>query len=101
MDFRSGRLKNVGSGGSGFFRIRNTACGCGLGGGGVEGTHNYKKYQKLINNALYLSPREARLSGLHQRDLVVRHDIARRHPLLNGPLLLQQVPQSFVAFLVL
>jgi len=57
--------------------------------------------KRIKNTLLYLSPREVGLSGLHQRKLVIRHYVLRRHSLLHGPLLLQQLPESFVAFLVL
>jgi len=62
------------------------------GGGGGKG---------IINTLQYLSPREIRLSGVHERNLVVGHDVVGRHTLLHGALLLQEVPEGFVAFLVL
>jgi hypothetical protein len=64
------------------------------GGGGGRG-------EGITNTLHYLSPREIRLSGVHERNLVVGHDVVGGDAFLHGPLLLEQVPQGFVAFLVL
>ncbi len=52
------------------------------GGGGGKGLITRKC---IKNTLLYLSPREVRLSGLHQRKLIIRHYVPWRHSASTTP----------------